>query len=484
MSRAERIKGSGAWVSCIVLAFCAVLLSAAGGDTCSSEGVPTRLLAADPRGQWHIECVGCDSDEKANDPDTGKANGLLELHVRGGGVFGLQSLVGMGWRGRYLVVVQAGELVLLDMRSGSRRLLESDADSGPSVAGMPAWDADIEPDQGLVCYGTVGTRGSPIHVLELQAGVVRRIAGLADHLMLGFSGGAKSEWVFAIACEPMQTPRTFWTFGRSGGLSTISDTRARLTARCPSGSGTVLAACPPGRSRLHQRDDIRGVIGGRVVIRKRDKSIWSVSRDGTNRPEIPADSAAVLLGGLAQPFSLLTYDSLGPHAGWVVLRSRGSEKRIVRDANYPDDTHLSVIWGGGAPWEYVIRQDGRSSNVFVNLLSGEVVELDGRVVMLNRAQGRVVLLAERQLWVAELCDQGARFKLPLGTVGAGAVRRLRICGNWIAFDGKLVEITHPSSVLPYDGTATAVSNEGSVLTGKILHGHLLGPLRWIDASAK
>ena len=162
----------------------------------------------------------------------------------------------------------------------------------------------------------------------------------------------------------------------------------------------------------------------------------------------------------------------------------GAAKRIVRDANYPDDTHLSVIWGGGAPWEYVIRQDGRSSNVFVNLLSGEVVELDGRVVMLNRAQGRVVLLAERQLWVAELCDQGARFKLPLGTVGAGAVRRLRICGNWIAFDGKLVEITHPSSVLPYDGTATAVSNEGSVLTGKILHGHLLGPLRWIDASAK
>lgn len=447
---------------------------------------PTMLQVVDPAGQWMVMCQArrdTDGDGKISssfDDHHGTAMGDdVEPYLMLGPGAGqrIDDYVAHDPSGRWVAVIRAGRLILID----ARKRKEWDLSKSGAVTD------DVDPVFGphaAASFDAAGQRCLYVRRTNERTFVVVRNLATNEEAVIDPGPG--------LFHRARIEPSGHWALIRvvakdtdgNGKLelpyihSSLSDRRCRgevgaYSTFGRSGDDDVLRVARTSGGKAIEVKGLVAPIGEGLLCRRADGALVMRQNDGKQR-EVAAPGADALLYARAASTDAFVLAYVGKDGGrplWLHKGSRSVKLPTARRTEVDEDTILHGRWW---PHTHVTPEAG-----IADLERGVLVRTPGRAV---RVHGDRMLLRRSSGLVIRDLVTGKEWPVPGAMEGSW---RLQQTGAALAEAGRVIHLLDPKRSGTYEGTALAVTGDGRVLRGSAKkHGLVIGPLRWVRPATR
>lgn len=451
-------------------------------DTGYGTAHATLLHAVDPAGQWMVMCQA-----RTDTNGDGKVSSFFDSHhgvalgddvepylILGPGAGArIDDYVAHDRSGRWIVVIRAQRLILIDARAGK----EWDLSKSGAVT------TDVDPVFGPHAAASFDAAGHRcLYVRKAEARVVVVVRDLRTHEETVVDPGP------GLFYRAHLEPSGHWVHVRvvtkdtdgNGALELPSYPSSLSPRRCRGEVGAYSTFGRRGdedvlrvaRSSGGKAAEVKGLvapIGDGLLRRKADGALVMRPKTGPERQVAPASAAALLYARAASTdaYVLAYAQQKGVRSLWLHKGAQRLELPTTRRVKADERTVLHGRW-----WQHThVTAEAAIADLQDGVLTrvpGYAVRVHGDRVLLRRAAGLVV----RDLVT------GKEQSVPGEMDGSW---RLQQTGPALAEAGRMIHLAEPKRSGAYEGDALAVASDGRVLLGSDKKNEMvIGPLRWVS----
>lgn len=441
----------------------------------------TILHAVDPAGHWMVMCQA-----RTDTNGDGKVSSFLDSHhgvalgddiepylILGPGAGSrIDDYVAHDRSGRWIAVIRAKRLILIDTRSGK----EWDLSTSGAVT------EDVDPVFGPHAAASFDAAGRQcLYVRKAGTRVVAVVRDLRTHTETVIDPGPglfyrarldpNGHWV-RVRVVPKDTDGN-GTLERPSFSSSLSPRRCRgevgaYSTFGRSGDADVLRVAPTSGGSAIAVEGLVAPIGKRLLCRRPDGALVMRQAGSPEQPVAPPDAEALLYARAASTgaFVLAYAQKEGGRSLWL---HKGAKRVNLPTTRRQKSDEETILYGRWWPHTHVTSQAA-----IADLERGVLIRTPGRAI---RVHGDRVLLRRPSGLVIR--DLGTDKEWEIAAELQGSWRLLQSDAA-LAEEGQMIHLQDPARSGSYEGEALGVASDGRVLTGAAKeHGMVVGPLRWI-----